>query len=517
MTTATNDRWQDVLSGSARWAVVQGDCLDVLREMPDSCVDAVVTDPPAGIGFMGKEWDDFRRARNPADSGRDSPFGRASRSGPEYARRPRQAFVETMTAIFAEVLRALKPGGHAVIWAIPRTSHWTAWAIEDAGFEIRDCLTHLFGSGFPKSLSLDDVAPGWGTALKPASEHWWLCRKPFKGTVAANVLEHGTGGINVEACRVAGVLRRPGNLRDSDCALASRAMSGKKRTTAHAYSLRIDAGAISGRWPTNLLLTHSQGCEQIGESEIIGSGAHVRHATGAVQSVAKGRERPHETAGYGDGHLKTVPAYRCVPGCPVAELDRQSGELTSGANPTRRGSDKFRGVYQDFAGQTECEAARGQDIGTASRFYPTFEISEDDLVPFRYVAKPSTAEREKGCEGLVVPESTPHNLSSNACARCGKRVKANGSGDKCECGDERETVQTSDRRNHHPTVKSIALMTWFVRLVTPPGGVVLDPFAGSGTTGIAAYRDGFRFVGIEREPDFCAIARARIEPKGVLL
>lgn len=408
--------WQDVLSGSARWCVVQGDCLETMRAMPDVYVDSVVTDPPAGIGFMGKEWDDFRRSRNTADTGRDSPFGRASRTGPEYARRPRQAFIETMTPIFGEALRVLKPGGHAVVWAIPRTSHWTATALEDAGFEIRDCLTHLFGSGFPKSMSLDEVAVGWGTALKPSSEHWWLCRKPSKGTVAACVMEHGTGGINVEACRTE-----------------------------------------SGRWPTNLVLTHSADC-----------------------------------------------GGTCVPDCPVAELNRQSGQLTSGANPTRRGSDKFRGVYADFAGQSECQPVRGQDTGTASRFYPTFEWQEEDFAPFRYVAKPSTTEREKGCESL--PRRTAAKCVGREPDSAGMQSPRAGAGRTAE-----------NRGNHHPTVKPIALMEWLVTLVTPLGGIVLDPFTGSGTTGAACVRKGVRFIGCEREPEYVEIARARIEPKGVLL
>ena len=122
-----------------------GDCLEVLREMEADSVDAIVTDPPAGIAFMDREWDDFRRARNPADAGRDNVFGRTSARGPEYGRRDRRQFTDWLTERMTEAYRVLKPGGHALVWSIPRTSHWTAWALEDAGFDIRDCVLHLFG------------------------------------------------------------------------------------------------------------------------------------------------------------------------------------------------------------------------------------------------------------------------------------------------------------------------------------------------------------------------------------
>jgi len=206
-----------------------GDNLEIMRDMDAESVDAVVTDPPAGIAFMGKDWDKDKGGRT--------------------------EWVAWMTEVMGETLRLLKPGGHALVWALPRTSHWTAWALEEAGFEIRDCVYHVFGSGFPKSHNISkaidkmkgaergsDYIPtngnvygqgkakaagvdrtpgailthapatpeaeqwdGWGTALKPAVECWWLVRKPFPGTVAGNVLEWGTGGINVDGCRVEAV------------------------------------------------------------------------------------------------------------------------------------------------------------------------------------------------------------------------------------------------------------------------------------------------------------------------
>lgn len=410
-----------------------GDCLDVLRTLPDESVDAVVTDPPAGISFMGRDW--------------DGDLGGRDRWIAWHAER------------LAEAARVLKPGGHALVWALPRTSHWTAMAVEDAGLEIRDCLTHLFGSGFPKSLdvgkAIDKAAgaerkvvgrrsgraaqprndmrggaygsapsalidtsaitapatpdaarwDGWGTALKPAAEHWWLARRPLAGTVAANVLEHGTGALNIGACRTA--------VTDSVNARRNKG-TGLGYQSGDAQRGAWDGAA--GRWPTNVVFSH---LPLVVDGEVVGD------------ACAEG----------------------CVDGCPVAELDRQSGILTSGANPTRRNSDKFRDAYGDFKGQTECIPARGADSGGASRFFPTF----------RYAAKAPASERPK------LPDGTAW-----------------------------------------PTVKPVALMRWLVRLVTPPGGVVLDPFAGTGTTAEAAVVEGFRALLIERDRKAAELIKIRL-------
>ena len=179
--------------------IENADSASLLPTLPAASVDALVTDPPAGIGFMGKEWDDFRRSRNPADAGRDSVHGRLSRSGPEYGRRDRDHFIAWLAGILTECRRIMKPGAYGWVWAIPRTSHWTAMACEDAGFTVRDVMTHVFGTGFPKSRAL----------LKPAAEHWIL-------------------------------VKAPGELRE----------------------LRIEENRIepSGRWPANFALSHCDDC-----------------------------------------------------------------------------------------------------------------------------------------------------------------------------------------------------------------------------------------------------------------
>jgi DNA modification methylase len=383
-----------------------GDCLEVLRTLPDASVDSVVTDPPAGIAFMGKSWDEDKGGR--------------------------RQWIGWMAEVMAECLRVLRPGGHALVWALPRTSHWTATALEDAGFDVRDCIVHVFGSGFPKSQNVaiaidkskgamgargkrasfvgnltqgEDVEPaksmplhepitdlakqwtGWGTALKPASEHWWLVRKPLVGTVAANVERYGTGALNIEASRVGTVTwKRPGSPAVGTSAYGDFA-GGEARTHK------------GGRWPPNLLLSHTEDC----------------------------------TEGV------------CADGCAVAEMDRQSGTLKSQGRRVAASKNAFA-----MKAQPEVETGYG-DSGGASRFFPVF----------RYQAKPSKT--EKGAT------------------------------------------------NSHPTVKSIGLMDWLIRLVTPPCGTVLDPFLGSGTTGVSAIKGGFGFIGIEREAEYLAIAQARIE------
>jgi DNA modification methylase len=372
-----------------------GDCLDVLRQMPEASVDAVVTDPPYGLSFMGKRWD------------YDVPA----------------------VEVWAECLRVLKPGGHLLAFAGTRTQHRMAVRIEDAGFEIRDLIAWVYGSGFPKSLDVSKAmdraagllpaeakgftvagyghapdkllhtAPsrgyvrpspatdaarqwaGWGTALKPALEPITVARRPMAGTVAANVIAYGTGAINVDGCRVQ-------HAGADDWAMSLSKNPGRSDTVSSGVygaarpQQSVDA---SGRWPANLI---------------------------------------HD------------------------------------------GSDEVTDL-----------------LGSAARFF--------------YCAKASRADREAGCEGL--PQRTAAETVERAPDSAGMNLPRAGAG------------RTSGARNHHPTVKPTDLMRYLCRLVTPPGGVVLDPFMGSGSTGRGAVLEGFSFVGIEREAEYLAIARARID------
>ncbi len=443
-----------------------GDCFDVLATLEPESVDALVTDPPYGISFMGQHWDSFGGPGG-VGHGKNRVGGRevggAMKAGDSYdiSLRGNRAFQEWCRQWGELCFAAMKPGAHAVVFGGTRTYHRLASGLEDAGFEIRDCLQWLFGSGFPKSLDVSkaidamagaqrevvgrkadrrylspatetsgapmgNISPrlnapvnyeragfitapatveaaawqGFGTSLKPAHEPIVLARKPLAGTVAANVLEHGTGALNVGGCRIP-IADRDEYERNHS---GDRGHDGTRSMEDRgATDLRPGGGSASdARWPANVVIDEEA----------------------------------------------------------AAMLDAQSGVLVSGANPTARSSDKFRDVYGDFAGQRDAHPKRGVDVGGAARFF--------------YCAKVSREERNAG---LALP-----SLFS----------------------------QDGPEANRHPTVKPIALMRWLCRLVTPPGGLVLDPFLGSGTTGIAAGLEGFRFLGIEREEQWMRTAEARI-------
>jgi site-specific DNA-methyltransferase (adenine-specific) len=345
--------------------ILHGDCLEMMPTLDTDSVDAIVSDPPYGLGFMGKEWDH-------------------GVPGVDFWR---------------EALRVAKPGAHLVAFGGTRTYHRLTCAIEDAGWEIRDCLSWLYGSGFPKSHN----GPWGGTALKPAWEPIILARKPLAGTVAANVAAHGTGALNIDGCRIGAELL-PATLR------------GVSRIgTFEGANGNITPERI-GRWPANVVLDEDA----------------------------------------------------------VAMLDAQTGVLPAGGFPAVRNTSGYSGGLEQGATP---HGARTTDSGGASRFF--------------YCAKASRGEREAGLEGMPTVRVGALNLRTDAHAEASGNL-------------------TAPARNHHPTVKPIALMRWLCRLVTPPGGVVLDPFTGSGTTGCAAVLEGFHFVGIEREAEYVEIARRRV-------
>jgi DNA modification methylase len=426
-----------------------GDALDILPTLPDASVDAVVTDPPYGLEFMGKEWDapwkhgfgktgyvdGAERVPRPNYGSTRNPMCRACRKhqrekdrcacqSPDFDETPADSsrlYGMWCQAWAAQCLRVLKPGGHLIAFGGTRTVHRLTASIEDAGFEIRDGIDWLYGQGFPKSLDVSKAIgkatpaaarwSGWGTALKPAREPIVVARKPLAGTVAATVMTYGTGALNIDACRV-GAQGRPARevapMR-ADATYAGTSLVG--RVNGSLQTSRAVGVTNEGRWPPNVVFSHAA------------------------------------TDDGGD-----ACADGCVDGCPVAELDEQTGTLKSGANPTRRGSDKFRDAYGEYRGQEECTAARRADAGGASRFFPVF----------RYQAKASAAERPR--DGQVA----------------------------------------------HPTVKPLDLMRWLARLVTPPGGKVLDLFGGSGTTAEACLLEGFDCIIIEREADYLPLIVARL-------
>jgi site-specific DNA-methyltransferase (adenine-specific) len=416
--------------------------------MADNSVDSIVTDPPYELGFMGKSWDSTGIAFN--------------------------------VEVWTEALRVLKPGGHLLAFSGSRTYHRMAVAIEDAGFQIRDQIMWLYGSGFPKSLdvskaidkaagavrevvgqvknplkrgtvlvgersdasagmfsgvntSIDITAPstpeaqqwaGWGTALKPAHEPIVLARKPLIGTVAANVLEHGTGGLNIDGSRVLS------NDWDAEKVLGKyRGSNIGKESVTNAFGVgeiksTNTESTLIGRFPANII--HD------GSDEVLA------------------------------GFPITSPARRSLMG---------AGGIPNGAN-NLVGSNVERN--QDF------ESVRGfNDSGTAARFF--------------YCAKASKRDRNEGLDGFEAIRVHDGRQAGN------KR------------GSNPRNRTNDVKVNHHPTVKPTDLMRYLVKLITPPNGIVLDPFTGSGSTGKGAVIEGFNFIGIELDPDYVAIATARIQ------
>lgn len=416
------------------------DCIELLKTLSTNSIDSIVTDPPYELGFMGKSWDNTGIANNPL--------------------------------MWAECLRVLKPGGHLLAFSGTRTYHRMAVAIEDAGFEVRDMIEWVYGSGFPKSLNIGKAVDklqgnerevvgdmpytspdfsdeqfveqgsimqthhkvprvivqntkgtseyeGWGTALKPAHEPICMARKPLaEKTVAENCLEWGTGGINIDESRVEATSDVSGWSKTGSKAGENTCMSGAN----YEREAKPDA---SKRFPANLIHDNSE---------------EVRECFPETKSTPS------------PGHFR-------------------KGNVV-GDNRTSKGAGQF-------GDGNWIEGSSHNDSVNASRFFKSII----------YTAKASKSERNKGCEGL-------------------EEVR------KCNSYTESREGMYKDRntllRNIHPTVKPIALMEYLIKMVTPTGGIVLDPFMGSGSTGVACVKQRYSFVGIELEAEYFKIAETRI-------
>ncbi len=416
--------------------IICGDSLEVLKTLEENSIDACVTDSPYGLSFMGKRWDyDVPKAE-----------------------------------LWSEVFRVLKPGGMLLSFGGTRTYHRMVVAIEDSGFEIRDQIAWLYGSGFPKSLDVSKAidkaagaereviglkdskgrvkAAGWGmtdsptenlttpatdaakqwqgfgTALKPANEPIVLARKPLsESTVAKNVLKWGCGALNIDGSRIA--FQSDKDLKSATFGSQPKITSkgiGAEGGTFQGYTQGVNATNVEanpqGRWPANVLFD--------------------------------------ETA--------------------AEMLDEQSGISKSQGGRTVKRSGKYVEGKVSAPGEFTNDDPGFGDVGGASRFF--------------YCAKSSKRERNAGLEGMPEREAPGSKRSTPA--------------------EGRTSALGAPRANHHPTVKPIKLMEYLCKLITPPGGTVLDPFAGSGSTGVAAVGLNFKFIGIEREKEYCEIANKRI-------
>jgi DNA modification methylase len=403
-----------------RFNLFEGNCLEVMKTMDADSIDSIVTDPPYELGFMGKSWDSSGIAFN--------------------------------VAVWQEALRVLKPGGHLIAFSGSRTYHRMAVAIEDAGFEIRDQIMWVYGSGFPKSHNIskgidkaagklqnegvgftvagfshndkllttapskDYIPPkpvtleaqqwqGWGTALKPAHEPMVLARKPLIGTVANNVLTFGVGGLNIDGGRV-GTEIITNNINDFSNQHGNKFGNGEPIA-------KLGESQVVGRFPANFI--HD------GSDEVVA-------------------------------------------------LFPDTGKSGVAVNRNRVGI-KPNEVYGSWGNLNEDVGF--VDSGSAARFF--------------YCAKASKKDRNEGLDGFETVVAG------------GMQGRQDGS-----------MGSITMNKNHHPTVKPTSLMQYLVRLVTPPNGIVLDPFLGSGSTGKAAMYEGFNFVGIELTPEYLPIAKARI-------
>jgi DNA modification methylase len=421
--------------------IINADCIQAMKEMAENSIDAIVTDPPYELGFMGKSWDSTGIAFN--------------------------------VEVWQQTLRVLKPGGHLIAFSGSRTYHRMAVAIEDAGFQIRDQIMWVYGSGFPKSHNIskgidkaagaerkvvgqkirgdveeaklkgstysvadanknnkaifgygvEDITvastleaqqwDGWGTALKPAHEPMVLARKPLEGTVANNVLTFGVGGLNIDGSRVEGLSEKELNWTP-------------QRQSANP---NIDLGGMRA---------------------------------GQEQSMFNPQGR--------------FPANFIHDGSDeVVALFPDTGKSTGG----RIGKKSMGDVTNVPAGEYEVGDPGYGDSGSAARFF--------------YCAKASKRDRNEGLEGFETKKQDVSRKEGNP------------------GGDNPRNRGVHERANHHPTVKPTDLMRYLCKLVTPPKGIILDPFMGSGSTGKGAVLEGFEFIGIEQSAEYCEIAKARIE------
>jgi site-specific DNA-methyltransferase (adenine-specific) len=485
-----------------------GDCREVLKEYPDDSFDSCVTDPPYGLEFMGKEWDKFRQDgsskyfHNPAGETEKGfgakDFGTPIKALPRFA--GGHALYDFVLDWAVEVYRVLKPGAFLLSFGGTRTYHRMACAVEDAGFEIRDMIPWIYGSGFPKSLN---VGNGIGTGLKPAIEPIVVARKPLsEKNVALNVLKYGTGGINVDGCRIEGVVGKPwGRVHP-------------KRGNYPGWVLDNDLVEApepnpQGRFPANLILECI--CEEVVPGKIVGNGHVPKLGKAASQSIYGDYNYVEKDERY----LKEQSIIHTNPNCPCYLLDEQSGELKSGSLlQSHQPQIKQKGIYGEL-GTDRISRDYLQDNGGASRFF--------------YVAKASRKERYFHCS--VCQKAYPGDQRDNHrkhmmhCDDCGcdyepqfkeldfvNRNTLNMSpegGRKYFYADDHKEHASRSNLLFHVTQKPEQLIRYLIKLVTPRKGTVLDPFLGSGTTLVAAHREGFDSFGIELGAEYEPLIKAR--------
>lgn len=507
---------------------MEGDCLEVMASMEPNTFTSIVSDPPYGLSFMGKEWDHGLPG---------VPF-------------------------WTEALRVTKPGGMLLAFGGTRTYHRLTCAIEDAGWEIRDCLMHLYGTGFPKSHNISkalakkgeaeaaDPWDGWGTALKPAWEPVILAMKPLDGTFAENALKWGVGGLNIDGARIGTTVETWPASRSFAPGISSGYTEGRGKGPTQATG-----EAPKGRWPANVTLDDFSAellDEQSGTS--VSRFFHVAEQPKVICNAKAYLETWNpdlaNTAdsitplprGLAASVLRDAVTSASQGAVALSDLRGLSTSVTpselrrlceNAITQTQSIEPKSLPVSRPLSaepGKSPVRSAEGpKQIDTTtimaspmtsdgSAVLATFSTTGmntaggakgSDGVRFRYVAKASRKERNAGLDGM---EEKHGPVMSVRCVNCGKgRMDGRRQGPCCDSPVYEPTPPRGHVANHHPTVKPVNLMRHLVKLVTMPEGTkILDPFLGSGTTGIACVLEGVEFVGIEKEPEYAEIARRRI-------
>lgn len=503
-----------------------GDCLEKLKELPDNSIDSCVTDPPYGLG---KEPDALSLITAWVETG----FKEIKGSG--FMGKSWDAFVP-QPVVWKEILRVLKPGGYALVACGTRTHDWMTLSLRVAGFRIVDTILYCYASGFPKSLSIGKGVDklfgnereslgiskngsgaqlikinnhgkgdtgvgymdgsgkefeitkgtseweGYGTALKPAVEIFTLAQKPLsEKTYVANVLKWGVGALNIDGCRVG---LTPG-VDDSQV----RTMNRGKKDGDDGWGMNNTAAdkpqvvSPAGRFPANLIIECT--CEKTIEQEEVISGGFGAMKIGMSDT---GQSKTQDYDNCQSQKKKNTYVVHTDPNCPCALLDKQSGvsKSTGGRTVKRSGGGNVGSGKLSEKSWSNDDPGFG-DTGGASRFF--------------YCAKASQREKQLGCENLhwcegkLIDKETWEKLNAENIAH----------------KDDKDFVQhILSKGNIHPTVKPLSLMRYLCKLITPKTGVVLDPFAGSGSTFIAAKQEGFDYVGVELNWDYCQIIKARI-------
>jgi hypothetical protein len=487
------------MPGEPSVRLMLGDCLERMAEIPDGSIDAVVGDPPGGISFMGREWDHHR-------GGRDR-------------------WIDWLAARLAECHRVARPGARALVWALPRTSHWTGTAIEDAGWAIEDRVSHIFGQGYPKHKS----------KLKPACEDWWLAIKPDAKATP----------LNIDACRIEGVVL------DSERRTCPRGYPGYRGSHER---LGGEQHNPAGRYPANVVLgcdcgdgPHDDGCpvaELDRQSGTLTSGKLLPHH--ADSGKAKGRlgafagKTGRESYGDSGGASRFFKVFTAQedelilcrakaiiqawnPNLASTADDRSSlpsehvvSALSHAVTLASQGAIRLgdaRGLSTSVTPselRTLCENAIAAILSSASESSPGRRHE-------RPTPSPSLASH-----AVVIKLTDTTTITTVPLRSDGSAASATSGAMPCNTGRGAAgspsrfiycaKASRADRGpgNTHVTCKSTALMGWLCRLITPPGGTILDPFMGSGSTGVAALREGFDFTGIESDPESFATAERRI-------